>query len=39
MAQIFDALSYYSDHEAEINGYIEQNRIPEGRFHPLVREP
>ena len=29
LAQIFDALSYYSDHQDEINIYIEQNRIPD----------
>jgi uncharacterized protein (DUF433 family) len=29
MAQIFAALSYYSDHQAEIHEYIERNRIPE----------
>jgi len=29
MAQVFAALSYYSDHQIEIHGYIERNRIPE----------
>ena len=29
LAQVFDALSYYSDHQNEINHYIEQNRIPD----------
>lgn len=29
LPQVFDALSYYGDHEAEINGWIERNRIPE----------
>ncbi|MEH2465432.1 DUF433 domain-containing protein [Nostoc sp.] len=28
LAQVFDALSYYSDHQDEINAYIERNRIP-----------
>ena len=28
-AQIFDALSYYSDHQEEIHSYIERNRIPQ----------
>ncbi len=28
LAQIFDALSYYSDHQTEINAHIERNRIP-----------
>lgn len=29
MSQVFAALSYYSDHQAEIHEYIERNRIPE----------
>jgi uncharacterized protein (DUF433 family) len=29
LAQVFDSLSYYSDHREEINGYIERNRIGE----------
>ena len=28
LAQVFDALSYYSDHQEEINAHIERNRIP-----------
>ena len=28
LAQVFDALSYYNDHQSEINVYIERNRIP-----------
>jgi len=38
LAQIFDALSYYSDHQEEINAYIEQNRIPDHLIDPLVRD-
>jgi uncharacterized protein (DUF433 family) len=38
LAQVFDALSYYSDHQAEINGYIERNRIPEELIDPLVKD-
>lgn len=38
LAQVFDALSYYSDHQEEINAYIERNRIPEEKIDPLVRE-
>jgi uncharacterized protein (DUF433 family) len=38
LAQIFDALSYYSDHQDEINVYIEQNRISEEQIDPLVRD-
>lgn len=29
LAQVFDALSYYSDHQNEINAHIERNRIQE----------
>ena len=38
LAQVFDALSYYSDHQAEINAHIERNHIPDWSIHPLVRE-
>ncbi len=37
LAQVFDALSYYSDHQDEIAEYIEQNRVPEENIHPSVR--
>jgi uncharacterized protein (DUF433 family) len=37
LAQVFDALSYYSDHQEEINEYIERNRIPVELIDPLVR--
>jgi uncharacterized protein (DUF433 family) len=37
LAQVFDALSYYSDHQAEINRYIERNRIPDDLIDPLVQ--
>jgi hypothetical protein len=29
LAQVFDALSYYCDHQEAINQYIEQNQILE----------
>ena len=38
LAQVFDALSYYSDRQDEINTYIEQNLIPEDLIDPLVRD-
>ncbi|MEO1691146.1 MAG: DUF433 domain-containing protein [Cyanobacteria bacterium J06631_6] len=38
LAQIFNALSYYSDYQDEINAYIEQNRIPDDLIDPLVRD-
>ena len=37
LAQVFDALSYYSDHQDEINQYIERNRIPDDLIDPLAR--
>lgn len=37
LAQVFDALSFYQDNQAEINNYIEQNRIPEELIHPAVK--
>ena len=37
LAQIFDALSYYSENQEEINKYIELNRIPDELIDPSVR--
>jgi uncharacterized protein (DUF433 family) len=37
LAQVFDALSYYSDHQAEINQHIERNRIADDLIDPLVK--
>lgn len=37
LAQVFDALSYFSDHQAEIQDYLERNRIPEDRIDAAVR--
>jgi uncharacterized protein (DUF433 family) len=37
LAQVFDALSYYSDHQSEINAHIERNRISDELIDPLVR--
>lgn len=39
LAQVFDALSYYSDHREEINAHIERNRIPDEMIDPLVQQP
>jgi uncharacterized protein (DUF433 family) len=36
LAQVFDALSYYSDHQEAINQYIEHNQIPDTVIDPLV---
>jgi uncharacterized protein (DUF433 family) len=37
LAQVFDALSFYLDHQAEINECIERNRVPNELIHPSVR--
>ena len=37
LSQVFDALSYYLDHQAEINAYIERNRIPNELIDPRVQ--
>jgi uncharacterized protein (DUF433 family) len=37
LAQVFDALSYYSDCQEEINAYIDRNRIPDRLLDPLVQ--
>lgn len=37
LAQVFDALSYYSDHQAEINRHIERNLVPDELIDPLVK--
>ena len=37
LAQVFDALSYFSDHADEILAHIERNRIPEHLIHPAVK--
>ncbi len=38
LAQVFDALGYYSEHQNEINQYIERNRVSDALVHPLVKE-
>ena len=38
MAQVFDALTYYSDHQTEIHAYVARNQIPEVLIDPLVKE-
>lgn len=37
LAQIFDVLSYYSDHHDEIDTFIEENKIPQNLVHPSVK--
>lgn len=38
LAQVFDALSYYLDHQNEINSYIDRNRIPDELIDPLLQD-
>jgi uncharacterized protein (DUF433 family) len=37
LAQVFDALSYYAEHQAEIQAYTNQNQVPEDLTHPSAR--
>ena len=37
LAAVFDALSYYCDHQEEINDHIIRNRVPDELIHPSVR--
>ena len=38
LGQVFGALTYYSDHQDEINQYIKKNRIPDSLVDPLVKD-
>jgi uncharacterized protein (DUF433 family) len=37
-AQVFDALSYYSDHQEEINRHVERNRVPDEHLDARVKD-
>ena len=37
LAQVFDALSFYLDHQIEINEYIERNQVPDELVHISVK--
>jgi len=37
LAQVFDALSYYSDYQDEINSHIERNRISDENVDQIVQ--
>ena len=37
LAQVFDALSFYLDHQTEINEYIERNQVPDELVHLSVK--
>jgi uncharacterized protein (DUF433 family) len=36
LSQVFDALSYYADHQNEIHAYIERNKVPDELIDPAV---
>jgi len=38
MAQVFDALSYYSDHQDVINDYIDKNQVPLEKIDPFGKK-
>lgn len=38
LSQVFDALSYYSDNQDEINAHIEHNRINASEMDRLVQD-
>ena len=38
VAQVFDALSYFSDHGSEMARYFELNQVPPERIDPRVRD-
>jgi uncharacterized protein (DUF433 family) len=37
LAQVFDALGYYAEHQDEINHHIEINRVPDELAHPVLQ--
>jgi uncharacterized protein (DUF433 family) len=37
LAQVFDALSYYADHQVEIQAYVDRNEVPDDLIHPAAR--
>ena len=37
LAQIFDALSYYSENKKQINEYINRNHVPNDLVYPALR--
>jgi uncharacterized protein (DUF433 family) len=37
LAQVFDALSYFADHQEEIAAHIERNRIPDELIDPRFK--
>lgn len=38
LAQVFDALSYFADNQAEIAAHIERNRIPDSMIDTRIKK-
>ena len=38
LAAVFDALSYYSDHQNEVNSHIERNRVADEMVDPQAKD-
>lgn len=36
LAQVFDALSYYADHQTEIQVFIDRNQVSDDLTHPAA---
>jgi uncharacterized protein (DUF433 family) len=37
LAEVFDSLSFFSDHQEEIAGHIERNRVPDELIKPIAK--
>jgi len=38
LAQVFDALSYYSDHQDEIHAYLQRNEVPAEKIDQATKD-
>ena len=38
LAQVFDGLSYYADHQDEIRRYLERNQVADDLTHPAAEK-
>lgn len=36
LAQVFDALSYYADHQTEVQAFLSRTQVPDDLTHPAV---
>ncbi len=36
LAQVFDALSYYADHQTEVQVFLIRNQVPDDLTHPAA---